>query len=117
MRAALEQSAERERALSAALSEAREAIARLQQKSTELEGDLRQARETQHNLLEQMRELREEVRGLYVESSGLKGDIAQLGDKLDGFIDELGSFRLSAGILVALVILLQIAALAFALRR
>ena len=51
--------------------------------------------------------MREEVRGLYVESSGLKGDIAQAGKQVEGLEQSLGSFRLSAGIVVAMVIVLQ----------
>lgn len=116
VRGELERASERDRALATALAEAREALGPLQQRLSDLEAEVRGAREGQHNAQEQLRDLREEVRGLYVESSGLKGDIAQLSDKLDTVADELAGFRLSAGILAALVLLLQGVAIALLLR-
>jgi hypothetical protein len=69
---------------------------------------VRQNRDQLQAALEQIKGMREEVRGLYVESSGLKGDIAQLGKQVEGLEGSLGSFRLSAGIVVAVVLLLQL---------
>lgn len=116
LRAALAEEGERTRALSTTLAEVQDTVSRLAHRVGELEAEVRQLREQHHNLQEQVRELREEVRGLYVESSGLKGDIAQVADKIDGLTDSLANFRLSAGMIAALVILLEIIAAALILR-
>lgn len=116
LRAELERAGERNHALATAVAEMREAIGRLQQRLGDLEAEGRQEWEAQHHALEQLRELREEVRGLYVESSGLKGDIAQLSDRHETLADEFKGFRLSAGILAALLLLLQLVAVALLLR-
>lgn len=117
LRALVAQEAERNRALSNTLTELQDTLSRLVHRVGELETDVRQLREQQHNAQEQAREMREEVRGLYVESSGLKGDIAQVSDKIDGLTDNLGNFRLSAGMIAALLVLLDIVAVALILRR
>lgn len=103
--------------MSGTVSELQETVGRLAHRVGELEAEVRQLREQHHNAVEQLRELREEVRGLYVESSGLKGDLAQVADKIDGLTDNLANFRLSAGMIAALLVLLDIVAVALTLRR
>lgn len=61
-------------------------------------------------------ELRGLVRGLYVESSGLKADVAQAREDVQAVDGSMESFRLSSGILIAVVILLQVILAALALR-
>jgi len=100
--------AEAQRNLAVDLSELREQLKDLQRAVGEMHDDIRQNADTLQGLSEQVKGMREEVRGLYVESSGLKGDIAQVGKQVEGLDGSLGSFRLSAGIVVAVVIVLQI---------
>ena len=61
-------------------------------------------------------ELRELVRGLYVETSGLKADVAQAREDVQTVNGSMESFRLSSGILIAVVILLEVILAALALR-
>jgi hypothetical protein len=99
---------EAQRMLAVDLSELRAQLKDVQDSIGNLRDDMQQERAAATGLLDQIKELREEVRGLYVESSGLKGDIAQLGKQVDGLDDSLGNFRLSAGIVVAVIIVLQV---------
>ena len=99
---------EAQRSLAVSLSELREQLKDLQRSVGEGRDDVRTTHDAQQAALEQIKGMREEVRGLYVESSGLKGDIAQLGKQVEGLDGSLASFRLSAGIVVAVVIVLQI---------
>ena len=61
-------------------------------------------------------ELRELLRGLYVESSGIKADVAQAREDVQAVSNSMESFRLSSGILIAVVIVLQVILAALALR-
>ena len=99
---------EAQRSLAVSLSELREQLKDLQRSVGEGRDDVRTTHDVLQAALEQIKGMREEVRGLYVESSGLKGDIAQLGKQVEGLDGSLASFRLSAGIVVAVVIVLQI---------
>ena len=98
------------------LSQLRDQLKEAQSAIADLQTDIRQDRDTLVGMLEQIKGMREEVRGLYVESSGLKGDIAQLGKQVDGLDSSLGNFRLSAGIVVAVVIMLQVVLVGLLLR-
>ena len=112
---AIDQLAETQRALAAAQSELREQLSQqlseTQRALTELRDETREKHEASQRvvdqILDQVEGMRKEVWGLYVESSGLKNDIAQTGKQVEGLDESLGSFRLSAGIVVALVIVLQ----------
>lgn len=99
---------EAQRSLAIALSQLRDQLNELQRGVGEGRDEVRQNRDVMQGALEQIKGMREEVRGLYVESSGLKGDIAQVGKQVEGLEGSLGTFRLSAGIVVAIVIVLQI---------
>jgi hypothetical protein len=99
---------EAERALAVSLTEARGEVEELGRVLQQVRDDMRQTREAFDAEVEQTKAMREEVRGLYVESSGLKGDIAQLGARVETFEESLGSFRLSSGLFVAVVIVLQV---------
>lgn len=116
LEALLRQQTEKVNEISATLSRVEGEVGQALKRSNELEAELRPLREQLHGIQETLREMREEVRGLYVESSGLKGDIAQVADKLDGLSDDLSTFRLSAGILAALIVLLQILAIGLVIR-
>jgi hypothetical protein len=96
------------RAMLLTLDELRGQMAAVQEALAELQESARRSQERFQTEAHQLEEMREEVRGLYVESSGLKGDIAQLGERVEGFEGSLGSFRSSAGIVVAVVIVLQL---------
>ncbi len=98
---------EAQRSLAVTLSQLRDQLSDTQKSIGELRDELRENHDASQGLLEQVKGMREEVRGLYVESSGLKGDIAQAGKQVEGLDQSLGSFRLSAGIVVAIVIVLQ----------
>jgi len=98
------------------LSQLRDQLKEAQSAIADVQADLRQDRDTTVGMLEQIKGMREEVRGLYVESSGLKGDIAQLGKQVEGLDSSLGNFRLSAGIVVAVVIVLQVVLVGLLLR-
>jgi len=100
--------AEAQRLLAVDLSQLRDQLNALQRAIAEGRDEIRQSRDEAQGGLDQIKGMREEVRGLYVESSGLKGDIAQVGKQVEESEGSLGSFRLSAGIVVAVVIVLQI---------
>lgn len=99
---------EAQRSLAVSLSELRDQLKELQRSVSETRDEVRTNHDSLQGAIEQIKGMREEVRGLYVESSGLKGDIAQLGKQVEGLEGSLASFRLSAGIVVAVVIVLQI---------
>jgi peptidoglycan hydrolase CwlO-like protein len=100
---------EAQRMVAIDISQLRDQLSTLQHNLAEGRDEVRQNRDEMQTSLDQIKGMREEVRGLYVESSGLKGDIAQLGKQVEGLEDNLGNFRLSAGIVVAVIIVLQIA--------
>jgi peptidoglycan hydrolase CwlO-like protein len=99
---------EAQRPLAVGLSELREQLSELQRNLSEARDEIRQNHDTIQGQLDQIKGMREEVRGLYVESSGLKGDIAQVGKQVEDLEGSLGNFRLSSGIVVAVVIVLQV---------
>jgi methyl-accepting chemotaxis protein len=99
---------EAQRGLAASIGELRGQIDELRSTVGSMHEDLKQARDLVQTSIDHNKEMREEVRGLYVESSGLKGDIAQTGKAVEALQQELGSFRLSSGIIIALVIVLQL---------
>lgn len=99
---------EAQRSLAADISQLRDQLNALQQGVGEGHDEVRQNRDLLQTSLEQIKGMREEVRGLYVESSGLKGDIAQVGKQVEELDASLGNFRLSSGIVVAVVIVLQV---------
>jgi chromosome segregation ATPase len=99
---------EAQRSLAADISQLRDQLNAVQQAVGEGHDEVRQNRDVLQTTLEQIKGMREEVRGLYVESSGLKSDIAQLGKQVEGLDTSLGNFRLSSGIVVAVVIVLQV---------
>jgi chromosome segregation ATPase len=99
---------EAQRSLAADISQLRDQLNALQQGVGEGHDEVRQNRDLLQTSLEQIKDMREEVRGLYVESSGLKGDIAQVGKQVEELDASLGNFRLSSGIVVAVVIVLQV---------
>jgi len=99
---------EAQRSLAADISQLRDQLNALQRGVGEGHDEVRQTRDVLQTALEQIKGMREEVRGLYVESSGLKGDITQVGKQVEGLDASLGSFRLSSGIVVAVVIVLQL---------
>lgn len=100
--------AEAQRSLAVSLSELRDQLKDLQRAVGEGRDQVQASHDSLQGAIEQIKGMREEVRGLYVESSGLKGDIAALGKQVEGLDGSLASFRLSAGIVVAVVIVLQI---------
>jgi chromosome segregation ATPase len=100
--------AEAQRSLAASISQLRDQLSELQRSLNADRDEFRQNRDLVQAGLDQAKGMREEVRGLYVESSGLKGDIAQVGKQVEGLETSLGNFRLSTGIVVAVVIVLQI---------
>ena len=99
---------EAQRSLAADISQLRDQLNAVQRGVGEGHDEVRQNRDLLQGALEQTKGMREEVRGLYVESSGLKGDIAQVGKQVEGLDGSLGNFRLSSGIVVAVVIVLQV---------
>ena len=104
--------AETQKALAATLAELRTQVSDLQHLVAEVREEQKQKLEGEQGVLDQtltqVKEMREEVRGLYVESSGIKGDIAQDAKQVETLDQSLSSFRLSAGIIVAVVIVLQL---------
>ena len=99
---------EAQRSLAITLSELRDQLKDVQNAVGDGRDEVRTNHDALQTTIEQVKGMREEVRGLYVESSGLKGDIAQVGKQIEGLEGSLASFRLSAGIVVAVVIVLQI---------
>lgn len=94
--------------LSVALAQLRDQLNELATSLGNNRDDIRQNHDAVQSVMEQVKGMREEVRGLYVESSSLKGDIAQVGKQVEGVEHSLGNFRLSSGIVVAVVIVLQV---------
>ncbi len=99
---------EAQRRVASDLSDLREQLSTTQRSLGEGQNEVRQNGEAQQTTLDQVKGMREEVRGLYVESSGTKGDIAQLGKQVEALDGSLGNFRLSSGIVVAVIIVLQL---------
>jgi chromosome segregation ATPase len=99
---------EAQRSLAADISQLRDQLNALQRGVGEGHDEVRQNRDVLQTSLEQIKGMREEVRGLYVESSGLKSDIALVGKQVEELDASLGNFRLSSGIVVAVVIVLQV---------
>jgi regulator of replication initiation timing len=116
----VDQIVETQQSLALALAHLREQLAETEHAAAEQHGELREKHDASQavldQVLEQVKGMREEVRGLYVETSGLKGDIAQAGKQVEGLDQSLGSFRLSAGIVVAVVIVLQFVLVGLAFR-
>lgn len=100
--------ADAQRSLAATLFQLRDQLTDVQRGLSELREELRLNRDAIQSGLDQTKGMREEVRGLYVESSGLKGDIAQVGKQVESVDNSLNNFRLSSGIVVAVVVLLQV---------
>jgi hypothetical protein len=117
---AIDQIVEAQRALAAGLSQLRDQLNETQRAVSELRDATRDQHDATQPVVEQIRDqvegMRKEVWGLYVESSGLKSDIAQTDKQVDGLDQSLGSFRLSAGIVVAVVIVLQFVLVGLAFR-
>ena len=113
---ALDGIGESQRTLAAALSQLREQLSDLQGSVSQLRDELRQSQDTEQNSFEQLKGMREDVRGLYVESSGEKSDIAQVGKQVENLDQSLGGFRLSSGVVVAVVIVLQVVLVGLMLR-
>jgi hypothetical protein len=103
---------EAQRALAATQAQLHEQLSETQRALTELRDETRDKHDAAQHVLDgvadQVEGMRKEVWGLYVESSGLKGDIAQTDKQVEGLGESLGNFRLSAGIVVAVVIVLQV---------
>ena len=100
--------ADGQRQLAGQLADLSEELTAAQRSVSEGRDEVRENRDELQSILDQVKGMREEVRGLYVESSGFKGDIAQVGKQVEGLDISLGNFRLSAGIVVAAIIVLQI---------
>lgn len=111
---------EGQRSTSVALGELREQLEDTRKSVDELRVELRRLRDglqpSAHETLEEVKGMREEVRGLYVESGGLKSDLAKMGEQVGVLGSSLDGFRLSAGIVVALVVVLQLVLVALGLR-
>jgi TolA-binding protein len=110
---------EAQRSLAASLAQVQEQLHDLQSRLSQLQDAVQQGHasaqgtldQTQANLdqlVDQLKETREEVRGLYVESSGVKSDVAQVGKQVETLDQGLGGFRLSSGVVVAVLIVLQV---------
>ncbi|MBI1817895.1 MAG: hypothetical protein HYR72_23200 [Deltaproteobacteria bacterium] len=108
---------EAQRSLASALGGVREQLKQLDERIAEVRDELRQAREGAQADREQAKGMREEVRGLYVESNGVKGDIAQLSKDIESVSASFGNFRFSSGAFIAVLIVLQVIAVALTLRR
>jgi TolA-binding protein len=116
---ALEAVTDAQRSLAASIAQVQQQLQDLQGRVNQLQdtvqqghaaaqGTLDQTQASLEQLLEQFKEAREEVRGLYVESSGVKSDVAQVGKQVETLDQDLGGFRLSSGVVVAVVIVLQV---------
>ncbi len=108
---ALDQISDTQRALAATVSQLRDQLIETQRTINELRDESREKHDASQKVLDQVLDqvegMRREVWGLYVESSGLKGDIAQNDKQVQTLDQSLGNFRMSAGIVVAVVIVLQ----------
>ena len=105
---------------SCAFEQLADQLSQTQRAISELRDQTREKHEASQQVLDQVLDqvegMRKEVWGLYVESSGLKNDIAQTGKQVEGLDQDLGNFRLSAGIVVAIVIVLQFVLVGLAFR-
>jgi chromosome segregation ATPase len=99
---------EAQRSLAADISQLRDQLNAVERDVGGAHDEIRQNWDALQTTLEQIKGMREEVRGLYVESSGLKSDITQVGKQVEALDVSLGNFRLSSGIVVAVVIVLQV---------
>jgi chromosome segregation ATPase len=99
---------EAQRTLAASVAQLRDEFTEAQRGVTGLREEMRLHQDAVQGAMDQIKGMREEVRGLYVESSGLKGDIAQVGKQVESLDQSLGTFRLSSGVVVAVVIVLQV---------
>jgi hypothetical protein len=87
-----------------------------QRAAAELLDEVRRTRAALDVQFAELKAMREEVKGLYFESSTVKNDIYDVGQRIVALDQSLGAFRLSSGIVVAVVILLQVVLVGLALR-
>lgn len=73
-------------------------------------------REQLRTVKEDVHGMREEVRGLYVESSSTKDMVGKVGDQVAALSASLERFRFAAGLLLAVLLGLQMVAIALAFR-
>ena len=107
---------ETQRNLATAITQLRDRLNDVQSSVSQVHDELRQGHDTEQTALDQLKGMREEVRGLYVESSGVKSDVAQVGKQVESLDQSLGGFRLSSGVVVAVVIVLQVVLVGLLLR-
>jgi chromosome segregation ATPase len=107
---------EAQRSLAADIAQLRDQLGDIGQRIGEVGDALQQSRDAAQADRDQLKEMREEVRGLYVESNGLKGDIAQVRGDLQTVNDSFSNFRFSSGALIAVLIVLEVIAVALTLR-
>jgi septal ring factor EnvC (AmiA/AmiB activator) len=116
LRQTLDQIVEAQRSLAGSLSELGDEITELQRGVGELREELRNHQDAAQGAWDQIKGMREEIRGLYVESSGVKSDVGQVGKQVETLDEHLGGFRLSSGVVVAVVIVLQVVVAGLLLR-
>jgi len=87
-----------------------------QRAAAELLDEVRKTRAALDVQFVEIKAMREEVKGLYFESSTVKNDIYGVGQRIEALDQSLGAFRLSSGIAVAVVIVLQVVLVGLAFR-
>jgi chromosome segregation ATPase len=108
---------ESQQGLTSEIALLREQLRQIEERLGEVREEVRRNHDADRGSREQMKEMREEVRGLYVETSGLKGDIANVGEEIRSVSRSFDNFRFSSGALLAVLIVLQVVAVALNLRR
>ena len=96
-----------EQAAVAEVTRMTESLRELEQRLREMRDLVAEAEAGREADREELRAMREEVLGLYVEGSSTKEAVREVGDQVETLSASLERFRLAAGILVAVLVVIQ----------
>lgn len=96
-----------QQATAAEIARATESLRQMEQRLREMHDLVGEAEAGREADREELRAMREEVLGLYVDESKTMEAIGQVGDQVESLGASLERFRLAAGILVAVLVVMQ----------
>ncbi len=96
-----------QQATAAEVARAAESLRQVEQRLHEMQNLVGEAAAGREADREELREMREDILGLYVDESKTVEAVGQVGDQVEGLGASLERFRLAAGILVAVLVVIQ----------